>query len=156
MLHGNLVRSRSLDTLIVVKLRHTVFASLNAQRMHGLRCSSGGEAAPPPQSDWRVEPEPGEIKLLSEKRESQRPLFAIRANISNPEAGGSNTSAMTKAGIVASLKIRWRRPGVAAHRLDRADAAARKPPAASSEVVGAASPVDYAGCSQLIIHGVPN
>ena len=68
MLHGNLVRSRSLDTLIVVKLRHTVFASLNAQRMHGLRCSSGGEAAPPPQSDWRVEPEPGEIKLLSEKR----------------------------------------------------------------------------------------
>src|SRR5215467_5778248 len=41
MLHGNLVRSRSLDTLIVVKLCHAVFAPLNAQRMQGLRCSSG-------------------------------------------------------------------------------------------------------------------
>jgi hypothetical protein len=42
----NLVRSRSLDTLIVVKLCHAVFAPLNTCRMQGSRCSSGGEAVP--------------------------------------------------------------------------------------------------------------
>src|SRR5215831_6247235 len=38
----NLGRSRSLDTLIVVKSCHAVFAPLNTLRIQGLRCNRWG------------------------------------------------------------------------------------------------------------------
>src|SRR5215471_4965658 len=83
----------------------------------------------------------------------RRPKLALRSPFCEP-------CVATAAGQLLRIQkelTRTTATEVAAHRQDRADAAAREPPAASAEVVGAASPalcrlltVDHPRSSELI------
>ena|SRR5277367_1328262 len=72
---GNLVRSRSLGTLIVVNLCQMVFALLyrwlTQADVAALGLRQGAQ-----QSDWQVEPELREIKLLTRNESRSRALFS--------------------------------------------------------------------------------